>query len=182
MRIYTHPEYLNHLVMDGHPERPERLVHLMDHWQRIGLTQDFQMIEPQPIDNDRVLAAHSQSHIDFLLASQPEEGLLPLDPDTWMSVASLSAARLAAGAVFATLVFSISVLGLPMILDRDVDFVTALITSIGAVGKSPFTYLIWGLFIGLITLLAMIPFFLGLFFVLPVLGHATWHLYKRVTS
>lgn len=88
----------------------------------------------------------------------------------------------AAGAVFATLVFSISVLGLPMILDRDVDFVTALITSIGAVGKSPFTYLIWGLFIGLITLLAMIPFFLGLFFVLPVLGHATWHLYKRVTS
>ena len=101
MRIYTHPEYLNHLVMDGHPERPERLIHLMNHWQRIGLTEDFQMIEPRPIPDERVLAAHSQSHIDFLLASQPEEGLLPLDPDTWMSVASMSAARLAAGAVFA---------------------------------------------------------------------------------
>jgi len=88
----------------------------------------------------------------------------------------------AVGAIFATLVFSISVLGLPMILDRDVDFVSALITSLGAVQKSPLIYLSWGLFIGTITLLAMIPFFLGLFVVLPILGHATWHLYKGVSS
>ena len=74
MRIYTHPEYLNHLVMDGHPERPERLVHLMNHWQRIGLTQDFQMIEPQPIPSERILAAHSQSHMDFLQASPARRG------------------------------------------------------------------------------------------------------------
>ena len=77
MRIYTHPEYLNHLVMDGHPERPERLIHLMNHWQRIGLTQDFQMIEPRPIPNERVLAAHSQSHIDFLLAPSPKRACYP---------------------------------------------------------------------------------------------------------
>jgi acetoin utilization deacetylase AcuC-like enzyme len=100
MRIYTHPEYLNHLVMDGHPERPERLSYLMKHLQKLGLTDDFEVIKPRAIPEGRILAAHSQAHLDFLLASQPEDGLLPLDPDTWMSTRSMSAARLAAGAVF----------------------------------------------------------------------------------
>ena len=101
MRIYTHPEYLNHHVMDGHPERPERLSHVMNHLSQIGLTQDFELVQPQPIPPERILAAHSQSHVDFLTASKPKDGIVPLDPDTWMSPASLSAAELAAGAVFA---------------------------------------------------------------------------------
>ena len=101
MRIYTHPEYLNHHVMDGHPERPERLSHLMSHLSQIGLTQDFEVVQPQPIPPERILAAHSQSYVDFLQASQPEDGIVPLDPDTWMSPASLRVAELAAGAVFA---------------------------------------------------------------------------------
>ena len=101
MRIYTHPEYLNHHVMDGHPERPERLSHLMSHLSQIGLTQDFEVVQPRPIPPERILAAHSQSHVDFLQASQPEDGIVPLDPDTWMSPASLRVAELAAGAVFA---------------------------------------------------------------------------------
>jgi acetoin utilization deacetylase AcuC-like enzyme len=101
MRIYTHPEYLNHHVMDGHPERPERLSHLMNHLSQIGLTQDFEVVQPRRIPPERILAAHSQSHVDFLQASQPEDGIVPLDPDTWMSPASLSVAELAAGAVFA---------------------------------------------------------------------------------
>ena len=100
MRIYTHPEYLNHQVMDGHPERPERLSHLMKHLSQIGLTQDFEIAQPQPIPTSRILAAHSQSHVDFLRESSPPEGVVPLDPDTWMSPASFSAAELAAGAVF----------------------------------------------------------------------------------
>ena len=100
MRIYTHPEYLNHQVMDGHPERPERLSHLMKHLSRIGLTQDFEVVQPQPVPTSRILAAHSQSHVDFLRGTSPEEGIVPLDPDTWMSPASFSAAELAAGAVF----------------------------------------------------------------------------------
>ena len=87
--------------MDGHPERPERLSHLMNHLSQIGLTQDFEVVRPQPIPPERILAAHSQSHVDFLQASQPEDGIVPLDPDTWMSPASLSVAELAAGAVFA---------------------------------------------------------------------------------
>ena len=100
MRIYTHPEYLNHQVMDGHPERPERLSHLIKHLSRIGLTQDFEIAQPQPVPTSRILAAHSQSHVDFLRESSPREGVVPLDPDTWMSPASFSAAELAAGAVF----------------------------------------------------------------------------------
>ena len=100
MRIYTHPEYLNHQVMDGHPERPERLSHLMKHLSQIGLTQDFEIAQPQPVPTSRILAAHSQSHVDFLRESSPQEGVVPLDPDTWMSPASFSAAELAAGAVF----------------------------------------------------------------------------------
>ncbi|MBL6708961.1 MAG: histone deacetylase family protein [Pseudomonadales bacterium] len=100
MRIYTHPEYLNHQVMDGHPERPERLSHLMKHLSQIGLTQDFEVVQPQPVPTSRILAAHSQSHVDFLRGSIPQEGIVPLDPDTWMSPASFSAAELAAGAVF----------------------------------------------------------------------------------
>ena len=100
MRIYTHPEYLNHQVMDGHPERPERLSHLMKHLSQIGLTQDFEVVQPQPVPTSRILAAHSQSHVDFLRGTSPQEGIVPLDPDTWMSPASFSAAELAAGAVF----------------------------------------------------------------------------------
>ncbi|MGB3178210.1 MAG: DUF2189 domain-containing protein [Albidovulum sp.] len=86
------------------------------------------------------------------------------------------------GAVFATLVFSMSVLGIPMLLDRDVDFVTAAICSMSAVKNQPMIYLLWGVFVGALTLIAMVPFFLGLFVVMPVLGHTTWHLYKRVSQ
>ena len=88
----------------------------------------------------------------------------------------------AVGAVFATLVYSMCVMGLPMILDRDVDFVSAMLGSIKAVRAAPGLYLIWGAVIGVITLLAMIPAFLGLFIAMPLFGHATWHLYKRVAE
>lgn len=85
------------------------------------------------------------------------------------------------GAAFAGLAFALSVLGVPMFLDRDVDFVTAMITSVQAVSARPLIYLGWGAFIGMVTIIAMIPAFLGLFIAMPVLGHATWHLYKAVT-
>jgi uncharacterized membrane protein len=88
----------------------------------------------------------------------------------------------AVGCIFAIVVFGMSVLGMPMLLDRDVDFVTAIITSIGAVASRPQVYLAWGVFVAIVSLIAMLPFFLGLFVVMPVLGHASWHLYQRVTS
>ncbi len=86
------------------------------------------------------------------------------------------------GALFASLVFAISVLGMPMLLDRDVDFVSAMLRSISAVRAQPVLYLGWGGVIGMVTLLAMIPWFLGLFVILPVLGHTTWHLYQAATD
>ncbi len=84
------------------------------------------------------------------------------------------------GAVFAMIIYNITVLALPMLLDREVDFVTALITSFGYVLKHPVMMLAWALFIAVITFVALIPGFLGLFVVLPWLGHATWHLYDQL--
>lgn len=85
----------------------------------------------------------------------------------------------AVGAVFATVLFSITVVSLPLLMDRDVDFVTAMITSFRTVRDNPGVMLVWGLTIAGLTFLAMLPAFLGLFVVFPVLGHATWHLYRR---
>jgi uncharacterized membrane protein len=81
--------------------------------------------------------------------------------------------------VFSTLLFSITVVSLPLMMDREIDFVTAMIVSFGTVQASPLVMLGWGLFIAVLVFLAMLPGFLGLLIVLPVLGHATWHLYRR---
>lgn len=83
------------------------------------------------------------------------------------------------GAALALALFSVTVISIPMLLDREVDFVTAMITSVRAVLASPIAMLGWGVVVTLAVLAACLPFFLGLFVVLPVLGHATWHLYRR---
>jgi len=80
------------------------------------------------------------------------------------------------GAIFALVIYNITVLSLPMLLDREIDFVTALITSFGYVNKHPVVMLAWALFVAVITFVALVPFFLGLFVVLPLLGHATYTL------
>ena len=86
------------------------------------------------------------------------------------------------GAVFSTLLFSLTVVSLPLLLEREVDFVTAMLTSFAVVTESPLVMLGWGAFIAGALFLAMLPGFLGLFVVLPVLGHASWHLYRRAVS
>lgn len=83
------------------------------------------------------------------------------------------------GAVFATLLFSLTVVSLPMLLEREVDFVTAMLTSLEVVRTSPVVMLVWGALIGALLFVGMLPGFLGLFAVLPLLGHASWHLYRR---
>jgi uncharacterized membrane protein len=88
----------------------------------------------------------------------------------------------AVGAVFSTLLFALTVVSLPMLLDREVDFVTAMLTSLGVVSESPLVMLGWGALIGAALFLAMLPGFFGLFLVLPVFGHASWHLYRRAIS
>lgn len=84
------------------------------------------------------------------------------------------------GALFALLLYAITVVSLPLLLDREVDFVTAMLASIGVVTRSPLPMLAWAALIAGLTFLAMLPAFLGLFVVLPLLGHATWHLYRQI--
>ena len=86
------------------------------------------------------------------------------------------------GAVFATLLFSLTVVSLPMLLDREVDFVTAMLTSVGVVKESPLVMLGWGLIIAVMLFAGMATLFLGLFAALPILGHASWHLYRRAIA
>ena len=92
---------------------------------------------------------------------------------------TMIAVELCVGAILAFLLFSLTVMSLPLLLDREVDFVTAMLVSLQTVRQNLFVMLVWGVIIGALTLVAMVPFFLGLFLVLPVLGHATWHLYRR---
>jgi uncharacterized membrane protein len=88
----------------------------------------------------------------------------------------------AVGAGFSTLVFCLTVVSLPMLMEREVDFVTAMLTSFAVVIESPLVMLCWGALIAALLFIAMLPGFLGLFAVLPVLGHATWHLYRSAIT
>ncbi|EKE44318.1 hypothetical protein OCGS_1562 [Oceaniovalibus guishaninsula JLT2003] len=92
---------------------------------------------------------------------------------------TMIAVEMAVGGVLAFLLFSLTVVSLPMVLDREVDFVTAMLTSMRVVRTSPGTLLLWAAIIAVALLAAMLPLFLGLLVVLPILGHATWHLYRR---
>ena len=86
------------------------------------------------------------------------------------------------GAALALLLFSITVVSMPLLLERDIDAVTAIITSIRVVAQSPLVMLGWGLAVTLSVLAACVPFFLGLLIVLPVLGHTTWHIYRKALT
>lgn len=87
--------------------------------------------------------------------------------------------QIVAGAATALLTFALTVVSLPYLLEREVDFMTAMITSLKAFGRNRPILLIWAATIAVSLLAALAPVFLGLFVVLPVFGHATWHLYRR---
>jgi uncharacterized membrane protein len=84
----------------------------------------------------------------------------------------------AAGAMFATLVFAVSVVSVPMMLDRGNDAVSAAILSVQVLGKNPGTMAVWAMVIVLLTGLGFATAFLGLVITMPVIGHATWHAYR----
>ena len=84
------------------------------------------------------------------------------------------------GFLFAVLVLTISVVSFPLLLDRDVGLYTAVATSILAVVTNPVPMAVWGLIVAGGLVLGSLPALLGLIFVMPVLGHATWHLYRKV--
>lgn len=91
-------------------------------------------------------------------------------------------AWLAVGAVFAGLIYAISVVSMPMILDRQTDAITAGLTSLRLVLTQTGVMLWWGALIAAITVVAMLPYFLGLLLTGPVIGHASWHAYRAAVG
>jgi uncharacterized membrane protein len=87
-----------------------------------------------------------------------------------------------AGFLFAAVVLTIAAVSFPMLIDRDVGAAGALLTSIRVVAKNPLTMAVWGLIVGALLLVGSLPFLLGLTIVLPVLGHSTWHLYRKAVG
>ncbi len=84
-----------------------------------------------------------------------------------------------AGFVFAAVVLSVSAISFPLVLDRDVGAVSAAFTSVRVTLANPIIMAIWGFIVAIALFLGAIPLFFGLAVVMPVLGHATWHLYRK---
>ncbi len=84
----------------------------------------------------------------------------------------------AAGALFATIVFAVSVVSVPMMLDRGNDAVSAAILSVQVLGRNPGAMLVWAALIVGLTALGLATFLVGLVVTMPVIGHATWHAYR----
>jgi len=84
------------------------------------------------------------------------------------------------GAGFAFALFTITLLSLPLLLEREVDFVTGILTSVQAVMLNFKVLMVWAFMISTIMFVSMLPLLLGLFISMPVLGHATWHLYRKL--
>jgi uncharacterized membrane protein len=86
------------------------------------------------------------------------------------------------GLLFAILVLTISVVSFPLLLDRDVGAAVAVLTSIRVVAHNPTTMMVWGLIVGALLVIGSLPLFFGLTVVMPILGHATWHLYRKAVE
>jgi uncharacterized membrane protein len=86
------------------------------------------------------------------------------------------------GFLFALLVLTISVVSFPMLVDRNVGVAGAVVTSLRAVAANPVTMALWGLIVAVALVLGSLPLLFGLAVVMPVLGHATWHLYRKVVE
>ncbi len=86
------------------------------------------------------------------------------------------------GLVFATVVLCTTVVAFPILLDRDVGAYEAMRTSLLAVAANPVTLAVWGIIVALCLALGSLPLFAGLALVFPVLGHATWHLYRKLVT
>lgn len=116
----------------------------------------------------------------WTLGPQPPESLgqFVLDVATtgagWMMVML----GMSVGAAFAALVLAISLTTLPMLIDQRVGLVIAVVTSLKVAQKNPVIVATWGFIVAALMLLGTLPFFLGLIIVLPILGHATWYIYR----
>ena len=123
----------------------------------------------------------SNAVYNLTLGPKPPESLGTFAHDILFTHAGrmMAFAGIGIGFVFAVVAGTISVVSFPMMLDRNVPLETAIRTSARLVARNPVTMAIWGLIIAASLFIGSIPLLLGLIFVMPVLGHATWHLYRR---
>lgn len=121
------------------------------------------------------------AHMLFAAFAGPSALFEPVSPGWLLTTegATLAAIELAVGGAVALFTFAITVVSLPLLMEKEVDFVTAMLLSLRTVTSNLAIMLVWALIIAVMLVVAMLPAFLGLFVVLPVLGHATWHLYRR---
>ena len=119
---------------------------------------------------------------EVTLGPQPPASIASFARDVFTTGAgwTLIGVGVSVGFLFALLVLTISVVSFPLLLDRDVGLYTAVMTSIRAVRANPAPMAIWGLIVAGGLVIGSIPLLLGLAIVMPVLGHATWHLYRKV--
>jgi uncharacterized membrane protein len=121
---------------------------------------------------------------ELTLGPEPPASIAAFVRDTFTTVAgwAMIVVGCGVGFLFALLVLAISVVSFPLLLDRDVGLYTAVRTSIRAVVVNPGPMVLWGLIVAGGLVIGSIPLFLGLIIVMPVLGHATWHLYRKVVA
>jgi uncharacterized membrane protein len=86
------------------------------------------------------------------------------------------------GLVFAVVSLCVSVVSFPLMLDRHASAIDAIRTSLRAVTENPYPMAVWGVIVAVLLVIGSLPFFIGLAVVLPVLGHATWHLYRKLVE
>jgi len=86
------------------------------------------------------------------------------------------------GFLFAVAVLAISIVSFPLLLDRDVGVLVAIRTSVRAVRRNPLIVAAWGLIVAALLVAGSLPFFVGLAVVMPVLGHSSWHLYRKLVE
>ena len=121
---------------------------------------------------------------DLTMGPQPPASLSSFAHDVFYTQAgrTMAIVGIGIGFVFAVVALTISVVSFPMLLDRTMSLETAVRTSARVVARNPLTMAAWGLIIAASLVIGSIPLLLGLIVVMPVLGHATWHLYRRAVS
>lgn len=121
--------------------------------------------------------------VSFSLVANQEVGLSQLvNVLTAGEHRAFMATWLILGACVAFLVFAFSVVSVPMILDRDADFVTAMATSLRAFFVNLEAMVLWAAMIGLLVFMSFATLMVGLVFAMPILGHATWHAYRELVK
>jgi uncharacterized membrane protein len=126
--------------------------------------------------------ATAQGIYDLTLGPKPPASAASFLRDVLTTTAGwvLIGAGCGVGFLYALIVLSIGVVSFPLLLDRDVSLGVAVWTSIRAVEANPRAMAVWGLIVAGSLVIGSIPMLLGLIIVMPVLGHATWHLYRRL--